>query len=60
MAYRQKEYIPIYLERGLLIPTNWQGQGMDTRYKLGIRMDNFENAQRNCNGSFEEFVKFIK
>lgn len=56
----KKEYIPIYLERGLLIPTNWQGQGMDTRYKLGIRMDNFENAQRNCNGSFEEFVKFIK
>ena len=56
----KKEYIPIYLEKELLIPTNWQGQGMDTRYKLGIRMDNFENAQRNCNGSFEEFVKFIK
>ena len=56
----KKEYMPVYLERGLLISTNWQGQGVDNRYKLGIRMDNFEIAQRNCNGSFDDFVKLIK
>ena len=48
-TYR-KEYLPIYLRRGLLESTSWQGHGVDERYKLGIRLDKYESALKECNG----------
>ena len=58
-TYR-KEYLPIYLRRGLLESTSWQGHGVDERYKLGIRLDKYESALKECNGSFDEFTTLCK
>lgn len=56
----KKEYLPIYLEKGLLESTDWQGRGSDDRYRLGFRLDKYETALKECDGSFDEFVKLCK
>ena len=56
----RREYFPVYLRNGLLEATSWQGHGVDERYKLGIRLDKYESALRECNGSFDEFSKLCK
>lgn len=50
------EFLPLYLNDGILSRRDWYGGGGKERFSLNIPMSKFELARAKSNGSYEDFL----
>ena len=56
----ENEYLPHYLQDGLLRKTKWMGGGSEDRYVLGFKPSVIEDARQDSGGKYSEFVSRLR
>lgn len=54
------EYLPAFLENGLIRKGPWHGSGQDVLYMLAVSPEHFDQAKRGCHGKFDVFCSLLK
>lgn len=56
----ERDYLPRFLDEGLIHLAGWHGAGQDDRYLLAVSARRYEEARKNCHEDFSEFCRLMK
>jgi hypothetical protein len=55
-----RQILPDLIKCNILIEVNYQGQGRQKRFKMGVKFKQIDEALNKCNGSYEKFISLFK
>ena len=55
-----RDYLPKFLNEGLIRLAEWHGAGQDERYLLAVSARRYEEARKNCGEDFSVFCRLMR